>query len=163
MSIKTWRWTLNSTVVSALIGAATALGVQLVSVNATNLSTRQLATQSCIQRIDTQEAKLREVMERLFGSLGALIGESISGQKAMEAASKEVMKQAFEVNAYAPPELALGALTVAMVVHQGMTATSGAEQEAAISSALNYTKLLPQTYRQQLGEFDTLREACRNH
>jgi len=102
-------------------------------------------------------------MERLFGSLGALIGESISGQKAMEAASKEVMKQAFEVNAYAPPELALGALTVAMVVHQGMTATSGAEQEAAISSALNYTKLLPQTYRQQLGEFDTLREACRNH
>jgi len=150
----------SEAIVPALIGGVAALAVQFIGVNATNMSTRQLAVQSCVQRIDEQEAKLREVMERLFSALGGFVGETIVDQSSILPASKQVLKSAFEVNAYAPPELAFSALTVAMVVHQGVIATTGAEQEAAIAAALQRTKLLPQIYRDQLNEFDKLRDGC---
>ncbi|MBT9111595.1 hypothetical protein KIP72_26740 [Pseudomonas aeruginosa] len=64
-------WNALSPLIAAAIGGSAALGGQLIATKSSDRSIEQIAIQSCIQRIDTQEAKLREVGERLFGTLGA--------------------------------------------------------------------------------------------
>lgn len=88
--------------IAAAIGGFAALGGQLIATKSSDRSIEQIAVQSCIQRIDTQEAKLREVGERLFGTLGSLIGASVENdQQSFNSAGKEIIRAAFEVNAYA--------------------------------------------------------------
>ncbi|ATH03006.1 hypothetical protein AXX03_12310 [Pseudomonas aeruginosa] len=95
-------WNALSPLIAAAIGGFAALGGQLIATKSSDRSIEQIAVQSCIQRIDTQEAKLREVGERLFGTLGSLIGASVENdQQSFNSAGKEIIRAAFEVNAYA--------------------------------------------------------------
>ncbi len=154
-------WNALSPLIAAAIGGFAALGGQLIATKSSDRSIEQIAVQSCIQRIDTQEAKLREVGERLFGTLGSLIGASVENdQQSFNSAGKEIIRAAFEVNAYAPPELALAALTIAQLTRQGMTASTPEQQETAIRAAFAGYRLWPQQYREQMVEFDKLRHSC---
>ncbi|PHH38715.1 hypothetical protein [Pseudomonas putida] len=111
---------------------------------ASHESTKQVAAQSCIQRIDNQEMKIREKTEVFLGNIADLISRG-SNEKLSFAESRpdaeKVIRSGFELIAYAPPEMAHSALKVTIAVKAMLDVQSKAEVDAvALQSKIAMTE-----------------------
>lgn len=101
-----------------ITGLVAAAGVGLTWY-ASHESTKQAVAQSCIQRIDNQEMKIREKTEVFLGNIADLISRG-SNKNLPFAESRtdaeKVIRSGFELIAYAPPEMAHSALKVTISV-----------------------------------------------
>jgi hypothetical protein len=154
-----WR-TASLTGVFALLG----VGVTgFLSVESALVSVHKDLAISCVENSYKQEGLIREKADAFLQSLGAFIaytGDENASDAGIEEHSEAVMKAAFQFAAYAPPQLELRALGIAMAIRTGVTAKTSAAQEAALKAAVEVVHDWPTEYLKYMQGFETERTKC---
>ncbi|RON33714.1 hypothetical protein [Pseudomonas brassicacearum] len=128
-------------------------------------SVRQTEATACVQRLDLQEAKIREKAEVFLMSIGEMVGRTSDlklTDEGFHQASEPVIKSAFAFTAYTPPELGLPALQVANVVRGALVADTEELQKRAIANAMTAMGNWPGRFYELMNQFEQKRQNCQN-
>lgn len=126
-------------------------------------SVKQTEATACVQRLDLQEAKIREKAEVFLMSIGDLVARTSDVKLTNEGfhqASEPVIKSAFAFTAYTPPELGLPALQVANVVRGALVADTEELQNRSIANAMTAMGGWPIKFYDLMNQFEQRRRDC---
>lgn len=158
----TARWT----IAIGLLGIFASICAAGLTYYSSYLSTRQVAIETCMQRVDKQEAIIREKSEAVLSSIAAF-GSKI--QAPDRAGDKEalfhslgqvVVETSMRLVAYAPAELVVPTLHLAATVQIGLMAETTEEKLAALSLAPTAMKDWPKQYFSLMDKFESRRKDC---
>lgn len=116
--------------------------------------------ESCIKRVDEREMITRRKAEELLGSMGSFLGSFGAPNEFPREPGKLVIQSAFALTAYAPVELNVVALKLAMTVYLGLIAHTNEEMESAIAAARVSFKGWNDNYFKHMRSFDDERAKC---
>ena len=153
------KWAL----VVTLLGAVVTLSGVLLTWYASSQSTKQSATESCIQRVDKQELMIRKKAEILLGSIAAFGSKTAAPgitDEAFHHLGEDVIDGAMRFMAYAPLELTGVAAQLAGTVQIGLMARTTEEQAKALSSASTAMKGWTNEYFTLMDTYEKKRRAC---
>ncbi|KJZ38951.1 hypothetical protein VC34_22815 [Pseudomonas fluorescens] len=129
---------------------------------ATVSSAEKVRIESCVKRIDEREQQTRKKAETLLGNIGQFIGMSATTEDIAKIAEpgQQLIKSAFELTAYAPPELNVISLRMAFVIHQGLVAKTTEQKIDAIQAAKSSLDGWSANYSRLLDGFEKSRMDC---
>jgi hypothetical protein len=157
----TTRWT----VTASFLGLVVTLSVGMLTWYASYLATQQSATESCIQRVDKQEALIREKAEQVLASIAAL-GTKTSApdltEEKFHVLGEGVADSAMRFTAYAPKELAAVTFNLIGTIQLGLMAETVEQKLRAINLAQSAMKDWPSQYYGLMDKYDQRRSACLN-
>lgn len=148
------------TILMSIITAVSVILAARLAANATIDSANKVRLESCLKRIDEREMITRQKSAELLGSVGSFLGAIGTAKKFPEESSQKVIKAAFELTAYAPPELNKVAVRIGTTIYVGLTATTPHAQEEAIKTANVAFIGWNASYLNYMKSFDREREAC---
>jgi len=159
------RFQVSDVITGAAIAAIATLAVAGLSVMSGRITTNQAREQSCISRIDSQEAIFREKAATMLGSLGDMIGvAAASGEDrtAYNNAAQRVLKTSYELTAYTgPTKLGLNALNIADSAKRAISVHTEEQKEAAKKETGSTFADWPALYAEVLKSYEHKRELCR--
>lgn len=155
----TTKWTITATALGLLV----TLAVAGLTWNASYLGTKQSATQSCIERVDKQEALIREKAEQVLASIAALGTKTTARDMTEEkfhTLGEAVADSAMRFTAYAPKELAAVTFKLIGTIQLGLMAETVEQKLKAIELAQTAMKDWPSQYFGLMDRYDQRRSAC---
>lgn len=155
----TTKWTITA----SFLGLVVTLSVGMLTWYASYLGTKQSATESCIQRVDKQEALIREKAEQVLASIAAL-GTKTTSPDMTEAKfhtlGEAVADSAMRFTAYAPKELAAVTFNLIGTIQLGLMAETVEQKLKSIELAQSAMKNWPSQYYGLMDKYDQRRSAC---
>ena len=130
---------------------------------ASNESTKQAVAQSCIQRIDNQEMKIREKTEAFLGNIADLISRGSNKKLSFDDSrpdAEKVIRSGFELIAYAPPEMGHSALKVTMAVQAMLNVESILDVDRVALQSQNAMTEWPNQFFKLMDEFRDQKAKC---
>ncbi|EJZ58473.1 hypothetical protein I1A_002801 [Pseudomonas fluorescens R124] len=127
------------------------------------LTTRQASAQSCIQRLDQQEVRIREKAAIFLGNLSDQFGRGADASvknDEMISLSVKTMRSALEFSAYAPTEMGISAIKVASAIRDTLIVDSNEEIIAAVDKLNTTAQEWPKQYYQLMDDFQRSRLDC---
>lgn len=127
------------------------------------LSNHQATTQSCISRLDQQEARIRDKATVFLGDLSDLFGRGADPTihpKELIALSVKTMRSALEFAAHAPPDMGISAVKVASAIRDSLTVSSENEAVIAVEKLNDIASSWPQQYYQLMEDFQSSKIDC---
>lgn len=160
------RFRISDALAGAIIAAAATLAVAGLTVISGRLSSDQAREQSCIARIDSQEAIFRKKAATVLGSLGEMLGAAATSEgdrTAYNVAAQKVIKASYELTAYTgPTKLGLNALKIAEATIRAVSVETEEQKQAAIVKTGSTYGDWPDLYVEVLNSYEHKRELCRN-
>lgn len=150
----------NINILTSIITAFSLIFAALLAAKATMGSADKVRLESCLKRIDEREMIARQKSAELLGSVGSFLGAIGTAKKFPEESSQKVIKAAFELTAYAPPELNKIAVQIGSTIYLGLIASTPQAQQEAIKNANIAFKGWSASYLNHMKSFDREREAC---
>lgn len=130
---------------------------------ASNESTKQVVAQSCIQRIDNQEMKIREKTEAFLGNIADLISRGSNKKLSFDDSrpdAEKVIRSGFELIAYAPPEMGHSALKVTIAVQAMLNVESKSDVDLVAQQSQNAMTEWPNQFFKLMDEFRDQKAKC---
>ncbi len=155
----TAKWTIAASV----LGLIVTLSVGMLTWYASYLGTKQSATQSCIERVDKQEALIREKAEQVLASIAALGTKTTAPdltEEKFHILGEGVADSAMRFTAYAPKELAAVTFKLIGTIQLGLMAETVEQKLKAIELAQTAMKDWPSQYFGLMDKYDQRRSAC---
>ncbi|WP_214510551.1 hypothetical protein [Pseudomonas brassicacearum] len=151
-----------NSIASAVLAAVTGIVGAGIGAYATLASSEKARIESCIKRIDDQEQRTREKAEVLLGDIGHFIGVTATNDdsKMLEPGQK-IIKSAFELTAYGPPELNLVSIHLAVVILEGLIAETPEQKIESVKNARTALNGWSPNYVKLMNEFEQSRLNCR--
>lgn len=158
----TARWT----IAIGLLGIFASICAAGLTYYSSYLSTRQVAIETCMQRVDKQEAIIREKSEAVLSSIAAFGSKIQAPDRAgdeealFHSLGQVVVETSMRLVAYAPAELVVPTLHLAATVQIGLMAETTEEKLAALSLAPTAMKDWPKQYFALMDKFESRRKDC---
>ncbi|MGN7901467.1 hypothetical protein ACTJJT_01165 [Pseudomonas sp. 22373] len=160
------RFQVSDVISAAVIAALATLAVAGLSVISGKITTNQAREQSCISRIDSQEAIFREKAAILLGSLGDMIGVATATQEdrtAYNSAAQRVIKASYELTAYTgATKLGVNVLKIAASAKRAMSVKTEEQKQQAHEETGSTFADWPALYDEVLSDYEHKRELCRD-
>lgn len=156
------RWT----IAIALLGIFASLCAAALTYYASSLSTHQAAVETCMMRVDKQEAVIREKSEAVLGAIGAFgsatqaPGTTPEKEAKFHKLGQAVVESAMRLVAYAPAELAEPTLHLGVTVQIGLMAETTEQKLRALSLTPSAMTNWPKQYFSLMDKFETRRKDC---
>jgi len=121
--------------------------------------------ESCTKRIDERELATREKAAALLKNLGGFLASTAMSEDTAVVGipGTRVVESAFELMAYAPPELNIVAVNIGLTIRQGLAAKTPSQQREAIVAGSHAFDGWTQNYSQHMKSFDAERAACQTN
>ncbi|RON82443.1 hypothetical protein BK635_13160 [Pseudomonas chlororaphis] len=159
----TARWT----IAIGLLGIFASICAAGLTYYASYLSTRQVAIETCMQRVDKQEAIIREKSEAVLGAIAAFGSKiqapdstGVDKEALFHSLGQVVLETSMRLVAYAPAELVVPTLHLAATVQIGLMAETTEEKLASLSLAPTAMKDWPKQYFALMDKFESRRKDC---
>jgi hypothetical protein len=158
----TARWT----IAIGVLGIFASICAAGLTYYASYLSTRQVAIETCMQRVDKQEAIIREKSEAVlsaiasFGSKIQAPDSAADNEALFHSLGQVVVETSMRLVAYAPAELVIPTLKLAATVQIGLMAETTEEKLASISMAPTAMTDWPKQYFGLMDKFESRRKDC---
>lgn len=158
----TARWT----IAIGFLGVFASICAAALAYYASYLSTRQAAVETCMRRVDKQEAVIREKSEAVLGSIAAFgskiqAPDSTKDKEALfHVLGQAVVESSMRLVAYAPPELVVPTLKLAATVQIGLMAETTEEKLQSLSLAPTAMQDWPKQYFSLMEKFENRRKDC---
>lgn len=148
--------------VAVIASLVTVIGAGLTSYSSW-LSTRQSTTQTCLQRLDQQESRIRDKATVFLGDLSDLFGRGTDPKIQNEeiiALSVKTMRSALEFAAHSPPEMGISAVKVASAIRDTLIVTNQEEVFKAVDNLNDIARQWPPQYYQLMEDFQKSKLDC---
>lgn len=153
------KWTVAISLLTVL-GAGCAA---FLTYYASYLSTKQSAIESCISRVDKQEALIREKAEHVLTSLAAFGSKTQApgnDEQRFHSLGQNLVESSMRLTAYAPLDLAGPTFHLAGVVQLALMARTDAEMVTAMKLIPSATQEWPKKYYQLMDQYELRRASC---
>lgn len=157
----------NNLVVALVTAVVTLIGVcstNFVALQASDRSVHLKERQSCIKRLDDQEASLRKQVDTFLGALGAMASYSESPDFSLAGAAQRyesVVKSGYSVMAFAPEDLAKQTMKLTVAVTKANSIEGSRDDfDGRLRAFQSEMKKWPTLYFQQMATFDIKRNKC---
>ena len=155
----------SNTLVIAAITAFATLAAAAFGAYALVASAKLSRVESCTKRIDEREFATREKAAALLKNLGGFLASTAMSEDTAVVGipGTRVVESAFELMAYAPPELNIVAINIGLTIRQGLAAKTPEQQMEALAAGRHIFDGWTQNFSKYMKTFDTERAACQTN